>query len=72
MKHTRISAATLLTSMVLVPPVMAHVETAADSGTLALAHYLAHAFQAIPMLPAAIAAAVIALFAILRINKRES
>jgi hypothetical protein len=72
MKHKRISAAALLASMMPAASVLAHAEAAAESGILAIAHHLAHAVQAIPLLPAFIAAAVAVLLTILRINKRES
>jgi hypothetical protein len=72
MKHKRISAAALLASLMPTTSVMAHAEAATESGILAIAHYLAHAIQAIPLLPALVAAAVAAALAILRINKRES
>jgi hypothetical protein len=54
------------------PSVMAHAEAAAESGILAIAHHMAHALQAIPLLPAMVAAAVAAALAFLWMNKRES
>jgi hypothetical protein len=72
MKQKRISAATLLASLMPTASVMAHAEAAAESGILAIAHHMAHALQAIPLLPAIVAAAVAAALAILWISKRES
>jgi hypothetical protein len=72
MQHKRISATALLASLMPTASLMAHAEAAAESGILAIAHHLAHALQAIPLLPAIVAAVVAAALAILRINKRES
>jgi hypothetical protein len=72
MKHKRIAAAALLTLLLPAAPLMAHAEVAAESGILALVHHLVHALQATLLLPALIAGAVIAAFAIFRTNKRES
>jgi hypothetical protein len=72
MKHKRTAAAAMLTLLLPAAPVMAHAEATAGSGILALAHQLVHILQASPLLQALIASAVIAAFAIFRINKRES
>jgi H+/gluconate symporter-like permease len=72
MKQNRITVAAMLASLLPTASAMAHSEVTAESGILAAVHHLVHALQANPLLPAIIAGVVIAVFAISRINKRES